>query len=466
MKQVNHEKRIKLAGRGNQFSGVADFELNVRQLQTPAHRARRINPGDVELNSHIAQFRVGEGQIATKKAKARSDIEYGTTISNSQPDQTQNGCVENSEPRARVQPRTERRHGGDDVVNDLVMPGQLRSHSDTSQARRFASRVRPASSSTIDRIPCLRKCWRSELDTAPQPVAKLASSALTLADFFQLARPRHWLKNLIVFAAPAAGGTLIEATTLPSVFVAFVLFCVTASGVYCVNDALDARHDRLSSTSSKSKRPVASGRVTVKSAFLAGAILLTIGLAAAVWFRGDFAWLLALYIVLTTAYSVGLKDVAVLDIGAVTSGFLIRAIAGGMVAGVALSEWFLVVATFGSLFLVAGKRYAQRIAADERVTHVRKSLIRYSSNYLRYVWTLSSAVAVTAYCLWSIESPTSTNVFYSLSVVPFALGVLRYALLIEEGRGEAPEDLIFRDAPLQLLGVAWLAVLGFAIYFK
>lgn len=300
------------------------------------------------------------------------------------------------------------------------------------------------------------------MGATPRSAGMRALLALPLADSLQLVRPRQWVKNLIIFAAPAAGGVLLDPSVGSALCIAFVLFCVTASGVYCVNDALDAPHDRLSS--SRSSRPVAAGRIAPNSALITGVVLLVAGLVGAVVFHRDFALLLATYVVLTTAYSAKLKEVVVLDLGIVTSGFLLRAIAGGVVSGIALSQWFLVVATFGALFLVAGKRYAQRLVAHEGRSQVRSSLTRYSASYLRYVWTLSSGVTVTAYCLWSIESPTSTNLLYSLSVVPFTLTILRYALLVEEGRGEAPEDLLLRDRPLQFLGLAWFAMLGLAIY--
>lgn len=280
-----------------------------------------------------------------------------------------------------------------------------------------------------------------------------------MIDLLRLARPKQWTKNLLIFAAPAAGGVLF---TNAAVLVAgFAVFCIAASGIYFVNDAADASGDLLSAR--RASRPVAAGRVPVRWALGVGAGLMAAALLAAAALGPAFAAAVGAYLLLGCLYTAGLRRVAVLDMGAVAGGFVMRGVAGGVLVEISLSPWFLVVALFGSLFLVAGKRYADLIAGDSQPAALR-GRPAYTVSYLRYVWTTTSAIAVAGYCLWSIESPTAGSLLHQLSVVPFTLGILRYALLVEGGQGGAPEDLLLGDRPLQLLGLAWAFVLLAAIY--
>jgi decaprenyl-phosphate phosphoribosyltransferase len=176
--------------------------------------------------------------------------------------------------------------------------------------------------------------------------------------------------------------------------------------------------------------------------------------------RFEFFALLAGYFVLMVAYTRWLKHMAVFDIAVVASGFIVRAIAGGLAVDVPISRWFLIVASFGSLFIVAGKRYSEHVTMGAERETVRATLAAYSSGYLRYVYTMASGVTLLAYCLWAFEQSRLEGSFpwFELSIVPFAMGVLRYALLLDEGYGGAPEEIVLSDRPLQVLGLIWLAI--------
>ncbi len=131
-----------------------------------------------------------------------------------------------------------------------------------------------------------------------------------------------------------------------------------------------------------------------------------------------------------------------------------------------LSEWFLIVAMFASLFVVTGKRSAEhRTLGDDRASH-RATLALYTPSFLRYVLIMSSTVAVTAYCLWAFESQKAAHsgIWFQLSIVPFALAILRYALLLDQGQGGSPEDVIIGDRTLQLLGVIWVVIFALGVY--
>ena len=279
----------------------------------------------------------------------------------------------------------------------------------------------------------------------------------------RLARPKQWLKNLLVFAAPAAAGLLLEPEAIAKTLVAFAAFCLAASGTYYLNDALDVEADRHHPV--KRQRPVASGVVPVATAKVGGVILLVaaIGLSfAASW---QLAVVVAGYEALTFAYSAWLKNEPVIDLAAVAAGFVLRTIAGGAAVGVTISQWFLIVAGAGSLFMVTGKRHAELTELGEGAASHRAALGEYSHAFLTYVRAVSSSVAILAYCLWAFEksAPTGNPVWFELSIVPFVLGILRYALLNEQGRGGAPEELVLADRTLQLIGLAWAISFGVAL---
>jgi decaprenyl-phosphate phosphoribosyltransferase len=197
---------------------------------------------------------------------------------------------------------------------------------------------------------------------------------------------------------------------------------------------------------------------------IAAVVLVLAAAAAAVPAGWVVLGILAGYVALTVAYSAWLKPIAVLDIGAVALGFVLRAVAGSVATDVSLSRWFLILISFGSLFVVAGKRYADFEMGDRGT--VTRGPIAYTAPYLRFVWTMAAAVAVAAYCLWafSTEQAVDTPGWAQLSAIPFVLGLLRYALLLESGRGGAPEELLLSDRPLQALSALWLATYLVGIY--
>jgi decaprenyl-phosphate phosphoribosyltransferase len=172
------------------------------------------------------------------------------------------------------------------------------------------------------------------------------------------------------------------------------------------------------------------------------------------------------YLAVAATYSMALKRVAVLDIAAVAAGFVIRAIGGSAATGVPVSQWFLILVSFGALFVVAGKRYTEYAAMGDRIDEVRTPMREYSAAYLRYVWMVASAVAIAAYCLWAFSQPHARHgiPWSELSAIPFVLAVLRYALVLEGGGGGAPEDVFVRDRPLLALVAVWLAVYGCGVY--
>ncbi|MDT5335445.1 MAG: decaprenyl-phosphate phosphoribosyltransferase [Mycobacterium sp.] len=282
-------------------------------------------------------------------------------------------------------------------------------------------------------------------------------------------RPRQWVKNLLVLAAPlfALGGNFEYdyRDVLIKVGIAFVAFSLAASSIYLINDARDVEADREHPT--KRFRPIAAGVVPQQLAYALAVVLAAISLTVSWLVTPNLAVVIAVYICIQLAYCFGLKHQAVLDICIVSSAYLIRAIAGGAAAGIPLSQWFLLVMAFGSLFMVAGKRYAELQLAERTGAKIRKSLESYTSTYLRFVWTLSATAVVVCYGLWAFERDRiNDGSWFAISMVPFTIAILRYAVDVDGGMAGEPEDIVLRDRVLQLLGVALIGTIGAAVYFS
>jgi decaprenyl-phosphate phosphoribosyltransferase len=276
----------------------------------------------------------------------------------------------------------------------------------------------------------------------------------------QAVRPRQWVKNVLVLAAPVAAGDAWNADTRIGVVVSFVAFCLAASGVYLVNDVRDVEEDRAHPT--KRNRPIAAGRLPVPLALGVAAVLLVAGavLPLLVPSTGGLWIVVVVYEVVQLAYCLWLKHQPVIDLAVVSSGFLLRAIAGGVAAGLPLSQWFLMVAAFGSFYIVAGKRYSEnKLHAGAGLGLTRRTLEEYSEQYLRFVWALAAALVVMSYALWAFQlGEQLRSPLPAISIAPFLVGVLRYAADIDRGKAGAPEDIVLGDRVLQLVGVVWLVV--------
>jgi decaprenyl-phosphate phosphoribosyltransferase len=238
-----------------------------------------------------------------------------------------------------------------------------------------------------------------------------------------------------------------------------------------VNDVVDRDNDRLHPV--KKSRPVASGQLSVNLALSTAVALATVALVTAALVSGAaLAGIVTAYLVVTMFYSLTLKRVPLVELACVAAGFALRAVAGGAVAHVTISPWFLMVASFGSLLIVAGKRSVEQAVMKDRGELHRSTLAAYPAAFLRSVRMLAMSVTVTTYCLWAFERAGRLGlgdraediVWFELSIIPFVLAVLVVELAIEQGRGGEPEELALSDRGLQVLGLAWLGLLMCGIY--
>jgi decaprenyl-phosphate phosphoribosyltransferase len=299
------------------------------------------------------------------------------------------------------------------------------------------------------------------------PAAHPEPGSSLLSGLVRTARIKQWPKNVLVFAAPGAAGIITHATPLLHSMAAFAAFCVVSSGTYFINDAVDVEADRGHPT--KRFRPVATGTVSRRLAVTVGLVLMALGTAAGAVLEWRLGVVLAIYVAVQFGYSFYLKQQPIFDVVTVAAGFVLRAIAGGVAVPVPVSEWFLIVATFGSLLMVTGKRVAEHaeLGAD-RGSH-RATLDVYSASFLRTVLAISAGGAIVGYVLWAFSLQTALThhrdpIWYQMSIVPMIIALLRYTFLVEEGKGAKPEELVFADRPLQVLGLVWVVLFALGVY--
>lgn len=281
-------------------------------------------------------------------------------------------------------------------------------------------------------------------------------------------RPKQWTKNLLVFSAPGAAGALGEGSVLIATILMALAFCAASSATYLVNDLLDRHRDARHPD--KRRRPIASGAVSVRVATSAAVVAAVASILAAAAIDLDSVVVVVAYLALTLSYSAVWKHVAVVDLVAVAGGFVLRALAGSAAGDVEASTWFVIFVSFAALMVVTGKREAEfaemsRTGADP--ASVRTALGAYSLAYLRMVLALAAGAALVVYCLWAFESgatSTASVPWFELSIVPMVAAVLRYLLVLDQGRGAAPEDIFLTDRVLQATGAVWVVVFLAGVY--
>lgn len=294
----------------------------------------------------------------------------------------------------------------------------------------------------------------------PPAVAKRISQRQSL---LRLSRPQQWHKAVMLFAAPAAAGVITHPMVLLRATIAAVAFILLSIAIYAFNDVRDAPDDRRHPK--KQYRPVAAGSVTPVVAVIWGCGAAVAGLTTAAYL-GVPTFLLGLgYLVAQLSYVYGLKHVAVVDVVLVALGFVLRAAAGGTAVGVPVSNWFLLVSLFGALFLVAGKRRAER-ASTVSDARSRPVLAAYTAAWLDQLMTIALIGTSLSYGLWAFQyvSDDVVHQLLTLSFVPFLTALLRYGLLVSTGRGELPEHELFRDRVLLVAGLTWAALVGAGLY--
>ena len=281
--------------------------------------------------------------------------------------------------------------------------------------------------------------------------------------YLKLMRVHHYIKNLLVFAALACSGQLFHPEKLLAGLAAFVAFCMVSSVVYIVNDIRDQEKDRRHPT--KCKRPIAAGTVSVRNAWiLAGVLLLIAALLNGLSFRVGSTLLLLLYFVLNLAYSFGLKNVPIVDITILVSGFLIRVLYGAMVTGIVISNWLYLTVIAVAFYFALGKRRNELRQLGSGET--RAVLKAYPVNFLDKNMGMCLTLANVFYALWSMDENTvsayGNNLVFSVPIV--LLITMKYSLNIEGESDGDPVEVLLHDKVLLILCFVYLLTM-FAILY-
>lgn len=277
-----------------------------------------------------------------------------------------------------------------------------------------------------------------------------------------LARPRQWVKNGLVAAAAGAAGALGHDGVPIRITLACLAFCLLASGTYAINDVRDADEDRLHPR--KRHRPVASGAIDPAVAMLIGAGLIVAGLLLCWLVRPLLTIVGAGYMTLTLSYAFLWRSVPVVDVLAISGGFVLRAVAGGVAAPVTLSRWFVLVVSATAVFLASAKRHSELQRTSAGGTIRRRVLERYPVGLLELMMLAAAGISIFAYCVWAFMPPSvGGSVWRVMSIAPFLGCLCRYGLRIRGGTAETPEDVLFKDRLIQVSALAWLVLFALAV---
>src|SRR5688572_8589179 len=279
-------------------------------------------------------------------------------------------------------------------------------------------------------------------------------------------RPHQWTKNLVVLAALAFSKHLFDPQPLSRALLAFALFCGLSGTVYLLNDVADVERDRLHPT--KRLRPIASGALAVRTAVALAVALGALCVGLSFLLGPAFAACAAIYLALNLAYSFRLKEVVIVDVLAVSLGFVLRAVAGAVAVDVHISEWLLILTILFALFLTLAKRRAELTSLNQGASDHRKILAEYSPYLLDQMISVVTASCVTAYAFYTTAADTREKFQTDRLVwtLPFVLyGIFRYLYLVhQKEKGGSPTDVLLTDRPLLVVVALWALAVVLIVY--
>lgn len=288
--------------------------------------------------------------------------------------------------------------------------------------------------------------------------------------YILLLRPHQWVKNVFVFAGLVFGRRMFDPESVSLTFAGFFALCLVSSAVYIINDIRDRHEDRLHPR--KRLRPIASRAVPVSHAVVLAGLLLALGLGGSWALRPPgFGLIATAYFALQVGYTFAFKHLVILDVIAIGTGFVLRAVSGAVLIGVAISHW-LVLCTFTlCLFMGFSKRRCELTAMaanGQSAGQHRRTLALYTADLLNHMTTLTAGVAIVTFLLYTVDKRTvevfGTNyLLYTLPIVVYA--VFRFALLVEHGGVDGPTDVVLKDRPFQIAILCWVLAALVIVYW-
>jgi 4-hydroxybenzoate polyprenyltransferase len=295
-----------------------------------------------------------------------------------------------------------------------------------------------------------------------------------IKNLFLASRPNQWTKNLLVFLAPLFAFSFETQTLLTSIK-AFIAFCLISSSIYLINDSIDKNKDKEHPT--KKFRAIASGLVSIKSAFIISLVYFSLSLIIGFSINIFFGFILILYFLVQILYCFKLKQIPIIEFFCIASGFILRSVAGGVAANIFISSWFLLSVGMLSLFLAVEKRKAEIVNLQNSKLNTRKVLKSYSLTLINKFEAVLTSSTIMTYSLWAYGPSIggSKSPFMIITIPLVMLGIFRYQMLSEIKQNrilkksninlETPEKIIFTDKPIQIIVLTWLLIIiyiGFA----
>ncbi|WP_026080970.1 decaprenyl-phosphate phosphoribosyltransferase [Paenibacillus sp. PAMC 26794] len=275
--------------------------------------------------------------------------------------------------------------------------------------------------------------------------SRATGTGSTVSGLIRLLRPKQWTKNLLLFAALLFSFEEIRTETILATLLGFILFSLVAGCVYILNDFVDRDRDRQHPV--KKYRPMASGQVNPSHALLFGIILLILSVGTAFMMNPLFGVLCIVYFLLNVSYSFVLKHLVILDMMTIAAGFVLRAIAGGVLIHVPFTPWFLICTMLLSLFLAIGKRRNELTLLEGNTGSHRKVLDNYSITLLDQFNTIVTTATIISYSLFTFTSDRTIHLMWTIPLVIY--GMFRYLYLIHmKNQGGSPDRVLFEDKPI------------------
>lgn len=288
-----------------------------------------------------------------------------------------------------------------------------------------------------------------------------------MKNYLQLLRVEQYVKNLFVFAPLFFSGTFLEPKKITVVTFTFLCFCLTASCIYILNDYLDVAQDKLHPE--KSKRPIASGKITAKKALLLMCLFMFTSLVSSYLISSELFKIILCYIILNILYSKWLKHIAILDINIIALGFVLRLFAGASVSDVIPSVWILLITYLLALFLAIAKRRTDVVLAQNG-QQVRKNIDGYNLIFIDITLGILSSVLIVCYIFYCIAPENqlhyNSKLLY-ISIILVLNGIFRYLKLSLVNQSTySPTKIVLSDAFLQITILCWLLLMAYLLYFN
>ena len=287
-----------------------------------------------------------------------------------------------------------------------------------------------------------------------------------MRDLASCLRIRQWTKNTVIFAALIFARHALEAGYIARSAIAFVLFSLVTGAIYTLNDILDLNQDRAHPL--KKDRPIASGRISVRTGWIIVAILIAAAVPLSFVLDASFGSVVIVYVVLQVAYSLYLKNRVIIDVFVISIGFLLRVVAGALVIHVVISNWILVCTMLLALFLALSKRRHELILLENNADAHREILREYSPYLLDQMIGIVTSSTLVAYIIFTLSDETVSKFGDEMILtVPFVLyGIFRYLYLVHRKKaGGQPDEVLLSDIPLQLDIITYGIVALLIIYF-